>query len=364
MNKRLVFISVLTLFVIIFTSCGGEAVPKNTGEPETTAPATLPEAGAETEAAVSSYADPLTKLMTEQNFENSRPLAISVKNDKAASPQFGLSRAAVIYEAPVEGGMTRFLAFYSDVSEAGLVGPVIDSRAYFFDFAANHNAVLVQAGSSAEGNKAETDREYDVLDALTGQMTPGFYRDNDLITQRGSENSILTDNGGLKQRASNGGISLKVDKQTVPYDVTDSRIQKDMSGSDGCSRITIPFSSNMNVEFAYSTLTDSYSRSQYGAPHTDAETGKQLAFTNLIIISADQYTVNETSGEISILNNGSGSGYYVYGGHYVKINWKRTSGKDPIKLYERDGHTTLSVSAGNTYIAVVSPRIFSRMKMD
>src|SRR6266545_1453348 len=44
----------------------------------------------------------------------SRPaLAVKVENLPAARPQTGLSWADIVYEEPVEGGITRFIAVYS-----------------------------------------------------------------------------------------------------------------------------------------------------------------------------------------------------------------------------------------------------------
>ncbi len=39
---------------------------------------------------------------------NRRPLAIMMSNDKAALPQYGINRAGVVYEAPVEATMNRY----------------------------------------------------------------------------------------------------------------------------------------------------------------------------------------------------------------------------------------------------------------
>ena len=154
------------------------------------------------------YTDPITGEPTETDMSGSRPIAIVVKNDRVASPQFGLTKASVIYEALVEGGLTRFLAVYSDVSLTDKVGPVIDSRVYFYDFAANHNALFVQAGTTAAGNKTQVSRGITALDAIVGDMSPGFYRDATLKTTRGTENSIVTDANGLRSRARSFGLGL------------------------------------------------------------------------------------------------------------------------------------------------------------
>ena len=67
---------------------------------------------------------------------------------------------------------------------------------------------------------------------------------------------------------------------------------------------------------------------------------------------------------MNIVNTGKGSGYYIYGGSSIMITWQRTDGENPIKLYEADGLTPLQISSGNTYVAVVSPRLSGKIEFE
>lgn len=55
-------------------------------------------------------------------------LAVKVDNAPAARPQVGLEAADVLIEVPVEGGITRFSALYTEASAPQLVGPVRSLR--------------------------------------------------------------------------------------------------------------------------------------------------------------------------------------------------------------------------------------------
>ena len=56
---------------------------------------------------------PLTDLPAPGGKVPARPaLAVKVENLPAARPQYGLAQADVVYEEPVEGGITRFIAIY------------------------------------------------------------------------------------------------------------------------------------------------------------------------------------------------------------------------------------------------------------
>ncbi len=366
MKRKLILIALLLAITVNIVSCDEieNIIDPYIKETETeTETETEEVTETVTQAEGPKYFDPITAEPTERDLSTSRPIAVVVKNDRKAAPQYGLTNAAVIYEALVEGGMTRFLAVYSDASLVKKVGPVIDSRAYFFDFAANHNAVLAQAGSTANGNSVMSARGIKVLDAISGEMSPGFYRDELLNTARGYENSVVTEENGLGARASQYGISLKVVNPVSPYTTLDYMKNREMNGKY-CTYLSIPFSTNMTIEYTYSTLSNKYSRVQYDGPHIDAINGKQLSFTNIIILSIDHTVIDNTTGEMNISDSGTGTGYYVYGGSCIQIKWQRTDGTNPIRLFEEDGLTPLQVSSGNTYIAVVSPRTVGKIKFE
>ena len=359
------FIALITLFSLCSCDKINGIIGRFTGGTEA---ATETETETETEAKVTEapvitkkYADPLTGEPTEDDRSDSRPVAVVVKNDRLAAPQYGLSKAGILYEASVEGGMTRLLAVYSDLSEINGVGPVIDSRTYFYDFASNHDAMMVIAGTTKAGRELAQKRNITALDAIVGELDPGFERNEQLIKERGSENSILATGSGLKYRAQALGVSVKTEKSAVPYKILGSLQNKEMPEGHHCSKLSIQFSANMNVYFTFSTLTNSYSRYQYGEKHIDAKTGEQLEFTNLIVIFADQSVMDMASGELSYSASGKGTGYYVYGGSYESITWSRTGGEYPIKFYESDGKNTLTLSAGNTYIAVIASAATGRV---
>src|SRR5207249_9034733 len=71
---------------------------------------------------------PLTGLAPKAGSVPSRPaLAIKVENLPAARPQTGLDQADIVYEEPVEAGITRFIAVFQ-CQEAPRVEPVRSGR--------------------------------------------------------------------------------------------------------------------------------------------------------------------------------------------------------------------------------------------
>ena len=54
-----------------------------------------------------------------------------IPNNKAAMPQYGISYASIIYEAPVEGAITRIMGIFEDYDDLDRIGPARSSRDYY-----------------------------------------------------------------------------------------------------------------------------------------------------------------------------------------------------------------------------------------
>src|SRR5581483_4111884 len=71
---------------------------------------------------------PLTGRAAPSGKVPQRPaLAVKVDNYSAARPQSGLDNADIVFEEPVEGGITRFVAIFQ-CQNAALVGPIRSAR--------------------------------------------------------------------------------------------------------------------------------------------------------------------------------------------------------------------------------------------
>ena len=75
-----------------------------------------------------------------------RPIAVMIPNNAPAMPQYGLSKAAIIYEAPVEGRITRLMAVFEDYDGLDHIGPVRSSRDYFVYVAMGYEAIYCNWG--------------------------------------------------------------------------------------------------------------------------------------------------------------------------------------------------------------------------
>ena len=81
----------------------------------------LPEEREEKDGMIRSF---LTGQMVPVEQANRRPIAIMMSNDKEARPQYGMNRAGVVYEAPVEAEMNRYMAVIEDYDDLDRIGSV------------------------------------------------------------------------------------------------------------------------------------------------------------------------------------------------------------------------------------------------
>lgn len=117
MNHRRGLVAALALVgaVALVATCGGDDDAGRSATPPS--PSTVaPETGG-----------PLTGLPVEPSKAGRPVLIVKIDNARPARPQIGLREADVVVEEAVEGGVTRFAAFFHS-GDAATVGPVRSAR--------------------------------------------------------------------------------------------------------------------------------------------------------------------------------------------------------------------------------------------
>jgi hypothetical protein len=81
-----------------------------------------------------------------------RPIVVMIDNHPNSYPQSGLDKAAVVFEALAEFGLTRFMAVYAPgiTPEASSIGPVRSARLYFVQWAMEFRGLYVHAGGAPQ----------------------------------------------------------------------------------------------------------------------------------------------------------------------------------------------------------------------
>ena len=77
------------------------------------------------------------------------PIAVMIDDAPAARPQSGFNAASVVWQAPAEGGVPRYMMIFQEQVPTD-VGPVRSARSYFIDWASEWNAVYGHVGGSPQ----------------------------------------------------------------------------------------------------------------------------------------------------------------------------------------------------------------------
>lgn len=365
--KRL--IPMLLILALLLCGCGGaeEAAPTTTAAPTTeattaptTAPATEPSTEA-TEPAATTYRHPLNGAVLDAPWTG-RPVTFTIGNTDEARPQYGISQADIFYEICVEGGLTRCMPVFSDLSDVKAIGSVRSARTYFVSISRAYNAVFMHSGASYY---AANVLNKNVVDHVNGdgaifyrdeaRKAAGYAYEHRHFVDGVKATDFLQKNFSMKGRENaNYGLDF-VDQQTLEGE---SAKNVRVNFGTGYAKATLFTYDEAKGNYTTALLTQSMKLEDW----IDAGTGEALRFENLLVLYAKRSPApGATAGNVLHELVGGNDGYYISGGKVVPIKWTRAEEDSAFHYTLTDG-TPLNVIPGKTYVGIVplqSPIDFS-----
>ncbi|MGH2579556.1 MAG: DUF3048 domain-containing protein [Actinomycetota bacterium] len=288
---------------------------------------------------------PLTGEPAPQGQVPDRPaLAIKVENLPDARPQAGLDRADVVYEEPVEGGITRFIVVYQ-CHNAGRVGPVRSGRT-------TDPKVLVQFGHPVmgyAGGQAPVVRAIEragVIDMNYDIAISAYDRDD----SRPTPHNLYTSTRQLwKAAKSRDGAPAPV----FSYD-------PEVAGPSRKARtVHLPFSSYSDVYWTWSRTQSAWLRSHGTVPHV-LEDGTQVRAANVVVMQVEVSNgpIVDAAGNHSpeVELTGSGRAYVFRDGRMVIGRWERETLKDVTTFVTKTGRQ-IALAPGVTWVELLPSTI-------
>ena len=138
--------------ITVSTSKTTTAIPQTT-VPQTTVPVTEPPKPPQ-------FLNPLSGCEATEEISKTRPLSVCIGNTASSLPQFGISDAEILVEAPVEGGITRLMIITCNYANANVIGSVRSTRSYLADIANQFDAIQAYVGTTDSG-KSTSFKSYD-----------------------------------------------------------------------------------------------------------------------------------------------------------------------------------------------------------
>ncbi|MSR84924.1 DUF3048 domain-containing protein [Candidatus Uhrbacteria bacterium] len=278
------------------------------------------------------------------------PRAVMIENEINARPLSGLSQARVVIEAPVEGGITRFLAMFDASSTVAEIGPIRSARPYFVDWARAWNSIYFHVGGSPEALSLiqKLGNGFHQLDEITaGQF---FWRSVDRTMPH---NTYI--NHALMEKAAG---ETNVASSTMPVvwhfqDVTTS------TKRGGIVTVKITYGGPYTVTWKFDPVRDLYTRFQGNKSQNDQD-GTAVESENVIVIKTEAQVLDKI-GRLKLRTIGSGEALVYRDGNRYAMRWRRGLG-EPIKFEGTDG-TEILLNRGRTWIEVTTDdRVFAGLE--
>lgn len=268
-----------------------------------------------------------------------RPFAFAIENTPQARPQYGLSRARVIYEMLTEGGITRLLAVF-DPQTHGRVGPIRSARPYFVLKAFENDAVLVHSGGSVESYAYIRELAVDHIDEQKN------FRPFERTQDRRPPHNLYALFPGLLEEARRLGLARPVRSATFALLSPGETLE-----GSSAPQIEIRYARDYHVQFVYDPERRAYFRFVNGEPHRDGETRTQLS-CGTIIVQIAEHRVKDGEGRVEIRFVGKGSGWLFLEGKAIPITWEKKNMRDKTRFYLSDGREA-RVAPGSIWIEVI-----------
>lgn len=298
----------------------------------------------------------LTGKKVDPSIGRKRPIAIMFNNIVNACPQAGIARADVVYEAPVEGGITRLMGIFEDYQGMEKIGSVRSCRDYYVRYALEFDAIYTHFGQAVYAFDLLNSDKVNNISGLEMQEQAGklngyagediFYRTSD----RPSPHNVYTSEESLKTAIERkeyrtdydtgyqGHYQFAADGETVSLE-------------GGAATHIEPGYEFNHPDFEYHSDDGLYYRSQYGDAQIDQLTEEQLTYTN-IIFQVSQWENYDDNGYLNIDTVSGGDAYVFTNGTYVKGTWKKKSEDAPARYYDANGEE-ITLNQGKTWVCII-----------
>jgi len=268
------------------------------------------------------------------------PIAVMVENATEIRPQFGLGAASVVYEALVEGGITRFMAVYDYRDQVEKIGPVRSARPYFLDWAAEYQPAFFHVGGSPQA--LEAINGYSIIDINEMGV-------NEIYFSRGSRQewphnvytgaSLWQDISDLKNRQ-------------ITFKSWRFKPAEEIYCPPAGQKIIIDFSyGNYQVRWDYDCITGRYLRINGGSEHLD-EAGRQLTSEKVIIQFVKSWLIDTE--RLGLQTVGQGKAIIFQNGRVAEGGWQKAAEGSRTEFLNTTGET-VEFLPGKTWIEVVPP---------
>ena len=275
------------------------------------------------------------------------PIAVMIDDHGAARPQSGFNDAAVVWQAPAEGGIPRYMLIFQERIPPS-VGPIRSARQYYIAWAAEWDAVYAHVGGSPQAmetlrNKGNGQLVYNADQFRWG--TAYFHR----TTDRFAPHNVYTTGKELRQLAKRVGADDGPMEPAWKF-ATDAPLDERPKGG----KIAAAYSWNA-ITYRYDRKTNTYPRSVTNEKkQIDRGTGRQVAPKNVVIMIMSFGRLNDGSAKnrLEAQYVGKGTAWISTNGKTIKGTWRKDSITKPTRFFDAAGKQ-VTLTIGQTFVQVM-----------
>lgn len=324
MRRYALTLSVVTAAGLMLTACGGSSSSTSSSGPQKV------EGGQSLQQFW-----PLTglKVASGKTASLDHPVLVAkMDNTVSSQPQVGLSKADLVVEELVEGGLTRLAAFYySDIPTN--VGPIRSMRASDIDVVSPVHASMVTSGAAPRTIALIRGAKI----PFYGEGSPGMYRS----TQRAAPYNLFVHLNEIAK--------VTKTKATTPPEYLQFG---DGSGLPKGRKVT-----SIGAQFSGGHTTEwQFENGSYHNLNSNAPAGDQFPATNVLVLRVREgnagYLDPAGNPVPKTLLTGKGNALLFHDGRMYAATWHKGKAASPITLTTKSGQK-LEVPAGHTWIELV-----------
>lgn len=294
-------------------------------------------------------AAPLTGRLVTEAQAAQHPIAVMIDDHRDARPQSGFNAASVVWQAPAEGGIPRYMLIFGETIPAA-VGPVRSARQYYIEWAAEWRAMYVHGGGSPEALQTLRASGRGQLVWNADEFRWGgryLWRSN----ERFPPHNVYTDGENLRALA---GVLGAADGPLPAAWTFGPPTDGDRRPVGGQIRVVYPYET---VMFQYDSVTNTWPRyiDKSTVAQVDAADGVVVAPANIVILRMRFGPLNDGSKKhrLEADSIGTGEAWIGTNGRIIKGTWRKDSATSPTLVFGADGKPAVMV-AGQTFVQVIA----------
>jgi hypothetical protein len=289
---------------------------------------------------------PLTGVLVPPDVAARHPIAVMVDDLGPARPQSGFNAASVVWQAPAEGGIPRYMMVFQENIPA-LVGPVRSSRYYYIAWAAEWRALYAHAGGSPQALQALRQKGNGQLVYNADEFRWGnsFWR----VKDRFAPHNLYTDGEHLRKIAKSVKAKDGAMEPAWRFAPDLPVIYRPRGG-----RIEVSYPYNQ-IAYSYDRRTNSYLRGVTGEnKQRDAADGGRIHPKNVVVMLMRFGPLNDGGNKHRLEADvvGSGTAWIATNGTTIKGTWRKKGLTEPTRFFDANGDP-VTLTVGQTFIQVL-----------